>query len=144
MKRLAAPAVLVIVALSALSACGSTAIRPAGIGPAAPTTTTSTPPTTLSATTTTTAIASGTTSTTTAGSGGSPSGTSGGSPTTAGVPAPLIVQARDTCVITSYENLPGQSHVPLYSPQLSWNIEHATGMALSIDNPGLVGSYGTY
>jgi hypothetical protein len=48
------------------------------------------------------------------------------------------------CVIADYEDLPGMPHTPLYQPKLTWHVTHATGMALSVDNPGIVGSYGTY
>lgn len=32
----------------------------------------------------------------------------------------------------------------MYHLIVSWELANATGMALSVDNPGLVGSYGTY
>ncbi|HEX3791551.1 MAG TPA: hypothetical protein VHW44_27065 [Pseudonocardiaceae bacterium] len=54
------------------------------------------------------------------------------------------VTASAKCVISDYEDLPGMPHTPLYQPRLTWLVTHATGMALSVDNPGLVGSYGTY
>jgi hypothetical protein len=57
---------------------------------------------------------------------------------------PKIVSASVKCVVTSHENLPGLPNVPLYSPKVSWKVTHATGMALSVDDPNLVGSYGTF
>jgi hypothetical protein len=54
------------------------------------------------------------------------------------------VTASATCVVADYEDLPGMPHTPLYQPKLTWHVTHATGMALSVDNPGIVGSYGTY
>jgi hypothetical protein len=58
--------------------------------------------------------------------------------------APKIVSASVKCVVTSHEDLPGLPNVPLYSPKVSWKVTHATGMALSVDDPNLIGSYGTY
>jgi hypothetical protein len=55
-----------------------------------------------------------------------------------------VVTASEACVIASYEDLPGMPHTPMYQPKLTWTVSHATGMALSVDNPGIVGSYGTY
>ncbi|HEX5406865.1 MAG TPA: hypothetical protein VFX16_31710 [Pseudonocardiaceae bacterium] len=54
------------------------------------------------------------------------------------------ITASVHCVVADYEDLPGMAHTPLYQPKLTWHVTHATGMALSVDNPGLVGSYGTY
>jgi hypothetical protein len=61
-----------------------------------------------------------------------------------GSSAPYFVSASLQCVVTDHESFPGEKDIPLYQPQLSWELKNATGMALSIDNPGLVGSYGTY
>lgn len=69
-------------------------------------------------------------------------GTSSGSTTHGGTSTTITATA--TCVIADYEDLPGMPHTPLYQPKLTWHVTHATGMALSVDNPGLVGSYGTY
>jgi hypothetical protein len=54
------------------------------------------------------------------------------------------ITAGVRCVIADYEDLPGMPHTALYQPKLTWHVTHATGMALSVDNPGIVGSYGTY
>jgi hypothetical protein len=54
------------------------------------------------------------------------------------------VTATATCVVADHEDLPGMPNTPLYQPKLTWHVTHATGMALSVDNPGIVGSYGTY
>jgi hypothetical protein len=58
-------------------------------------------------------------------------------------PVPAILSASVTCVVSSYEDLPGQSHVPLYTPLLTWKVANATGLALSVDDT-TPGSYGTY
>jgi hypothetical protein len=65
-------------------------------------------------------------------------------PTRTHTPARTGITADVRCVIADYEDLPGMPHTPLYQPKLTWHVTHATGMALSVDNPGLVGSYGTY
>jgi hypothetical protein len=59
-------------------------------------------------------------------------------------PVRTTITADVRCVIADYEDLPGMPHTPLYQPKLTWHVTHATGMALSVDNPGIVGSYGTY
>jgi hypothetical protein len=51
----------------------------------------------------------------------------------------ICVPTGETVDIAGYPN-----PIPLYAPQLSWEAKNATGMALSIDNPGLVGAYETY
>jgi len=43
-----------------------------------------------------------------------------------------------------YVEIPGQGKVHIYHPQLSWETKNATNMALSVDNPDLVGAYDTY
>jgi hypothetical protein len=94
--------------------------------------------------------ATGTGSHGSAGTGSTGSGSSGHGSTGHGSAgghlstAPGFTTASVNCEVTSYEDIPGQSHVPLYSPVVRWQVVHATGMALSVDNPGLVGSYGTY
>ena len=49
---------------------------------------------------------------------------------------PTFVSASAACVLNQDD---GQYHLIV-----SWELANATGMALSVDNPGLVGSYGTY
>ena len=58
--------------------------------------------------------------------------------------APRFLHASLKCVVTDHESFPGEANIPLYQPELTWELKNATGMALSIDNPGLVGSYGSY
>jgi hypothetical protein len=132
-----ASAVVGGLAVVALSACDM-AVDGTGLGSSAPHGASSvggsaTPanPTTSEVTTTAPPTHSNESGTDTSG------GTShGGSSTT--------ITASATCVIADYEDLPGIPHTPLYQPKLTWHVTHATGMALSVDNPGLVGSYGTY
>jgi hypothetical protein len=71
----------------------------------------------------------------------SPSGTANPVHTT---PGPAFTRFTLTCVVVGHEDLPGMPNTPMYAPLLTWHVAHATGMALSVDNPGLVGSYGTY
>jgi hypothetical protein len=78
-----------------------------------------------------------------------PTSTSTVQPTTTQAPVShpvsrTTITAGVRCVIADYEDLPGMPHTPMYQPKLTWHVTHATGMALSVDNPGLVGSYGTY
>lgn len=40
--------------------------------------------------------------------------------------------------------IPGQGNVAIYHPVLAWETKNATNMALSVDNPDLVGAYDTY
>lgn len=58
--------------------------------------------------------------------------------------APQLVVARVRCVVTSYEQVQGIGNVPLYQPKVTWKVRHASGMALSVDDPNIVGAYGTY
>lgn len=59
-------------------------------------------------------------------------------------PAPQLVVAKVRCVVTSYETVPGYGSVPLYQPKVIWKVRHASGLALSVDDPNLVGAYGIY
>ncbi len=70
--------------------------------------------------------------------GGSGSGSGGGSHTknAPSSPDPRFVSASAGCVLSDDD---GEYHLIV-----SWELADATGMALSVDNPGLVGSYGTY
>ena len=69
---------------------------------------------------------------------GSGSGSGGGSHTKSAPssPDPKFVSASAGCVLNSDDGM--------YHLIVSWELANATGMALSVDNPGLVGSYGTY
>jgi hypothetical protein len=58
--------------------------------------------------------------------------------------SPAFVSVTLTCVVTGHVSFPGESNIATYQPQLSWQLKNATGMALSIDNPGLIGAYGTF
>ena len=56
--------------------------------------------------------------------------------TTSSTPAPQIVSAQINCDFNSGDHT--------YHETLTYEVANATGMALSIDNPGAVGSFGTY
>lgn len=93
---------------------------------------------TASASTTTSSLSSspssdsaGTTAaaSTTIGSGGSTDGPGSSS-------TPRFVSASAGCILDPNDGT--------YHLIVSWELADATGLALSVDNPGLVGSYGTY
>jgi hypothetical protein len=136
-RRIAAAALLGGFAIAALAACSSSE---AGSGSTTESGTHGSASGTKSATTDATSSTGATTSGNSASTGTTSHPTSGtGAP--ANAPA---VSFSYSCEITSYEDLPGLPHTALYSPIITWKTTNATGMALSIDNPGLVGSYGTY
>lgn len=58
--------------------------------------------------------------------------------------APTFVTAKVKCVVIEHVDYPGLKNVPIYAPKVTWKLKHATGMALSVNDPHLVGSYGTY
>jgi hypothetical protein len=148
-RRIAVAALLGGFAIAALAACSTSE---AGSGSTTESGSHGSAASTKSATTDATASTGSTSST---GSASSPGSTASGAsnPTgttthpTTGTVAPANAPAVSftySCEITSYEDLPGLPHTALYSPIITWKVTNATGMALSIDNPGLVGSYGTY
>ena len=104
------------------------------------TTQTSTTPTSSTATSST-ATADGVTTTRRSQSGGGSGGGSGSSGGSGGGGSgsssnPRFVSASAGCVLSSDDGT--------YHLIVSWELANATGLALSVDNPGLVGSYGTY
>lgn len=109
------------------------------------TTQTSTTQTSTTQTSTTptssTATADGVTTTRRSQSGGGSGGGSGSSGGSGGGGSgsssnPRFVSASAGCVLSSDDGT--------YHLIVSWELANATGLALSVDNPGLVGSYGTY
>ena len=73
------------------------------------------------------------------GSGGGASGGSGGgsgSGGQAGSTAPAITSAHVSCDFNDSDQT--------YHENLTYAVANATGMALSVDNPGIVGSFGSY
>jgi hypothetical protein len=137
-RRIAVAALLGGFAIAALAACSSSE---AGSGSTTESGSHGSAASTKSATTDATTSSSSTTSGSSTSSGTTSHPTSGTTGTAANAPA---ISFSYSCEITSYEDLPGLPHTALYSPIVTWKATNATGMALSIDNPGLVGSYGTY
>ncbi|QNK81146.1 hypothetical protein [Nakamurella sp. PAMC28650] len=145
-------------ASASLSALGSTPVSGAAAGetlgsatasvalstmiPAAANSTTETSTTQTSTTpTSSTATADGVTTTRRSQSGGGSGGGSGSSGGSGGGGSgsssnPRFVSASAGCVLSSDDGT--------YHLIVSWELANATGLALSVDNPGLVGSYGTY
>lgn len=76
------------------------------------------------------------------GTGGTGTGTGGGG---ASGSAPRIDQFAMACAAQGTEDIPGLGTVPNdYEPVLTWHVTNATGVALSVDAPNMVGSYGTF
>lgn len=73
--------------------------------------------------------------------GGSDSGDSGSGGSDSDR-APRFVSATAVCTLDPSDT--SAASFGTYHLIVSWELANATGMALSVDNPGIVGSYGTY
>jgi hypothetical protein len=127
---------------SATASVALSTMIPAAANSTTETSTTQTSTTQTSTTpTSSTATADGVTTTRRSQSGGGSGGGSGSSGGSGGGGSgnssnPRFVSASAGCVLSSDDGT--------YHLIVSWELANATGLALSVDNPGLVGSYGTY